>query len=188
MKLAEFSIRRPVTLTMAVVCIVVLGLVSLDRLPLARSPSISSSSVNVSASYPSSSPEEVEWKVTLPLEETLSTLENVEQITSSSSSSNASVQVEFKPGTDMDLATLEVRDRLEQAKALLPPDLDRIQLRRWQTDQRPILRASIAWRGEGDRLFDIVRKVVEPRLLRLEGVVNVEVRGMGQKQLIVQLD
>ena len=188
MKLAEFAVGRPVTLVMMGLCLLVLGVVSLSRLPLEQLPSISSSGVRVTATYRSSSPQEVERRITLPLEEILATLNNIESISSTSSPDGASVRVDFKPGTDMDLANMEVRERVDQVRGLLPEDLDRIQIYRWQSDQRAMVYASVGWRGEGDRLFDIVRKVVEPRLLRLDGVANVTVGGMEEKQLMVELD
>ncbi len=175
-------------MTMITLSTLVLGVVSLSRLPLEQLPAISSSGITVTGFYPSSSPEEVERLITVPLEETLGTLGNTERISSTSSPDRASVRVDFKAGTDMDLANMEVRERVDLARGLLPSDLERIQIRRWQSDQRPILHASMAWRGEGDRLFDISRKVVEPRLLRLDGVVNVSVQGMEEKRLIVELD
>ena len=188
MKISEFAVRRGVTTTMITLSVLVLGVVSLSRLPLEQLPAISSSGITVTGFYPSSSPEEVERHITLPLEETLGTLGNTERISSTSSSDRASVRVDFKAGTDMDLANMEVRERVDMARRLLPPDLERIQIRRWQSDQRPILYASMAWRGEGDRLHDIALKVVEPGLLRLDGVVNVSVGGMEEKELIVELD
>ena len=170
MKIASFSVGRPVTLTMATISMVILGWISVSRIPLESFPSISSSSVRVGVNYASASPEELERRITLPLEQSLAMLGNVERISSRSGGNSSNVSVEFKPGTEMDLAVMEVRDRVDQARALLPSDVDRISLFRWQSDDRPILDADLAWKGDEGRLFDIVRKVVEPRLLRLDGV------------------
>ena len=188
MKLSAFALDRPVTTIMVTLSMVVLGLVSLGRLPLESMPMISSSGIRVSVSYRSSSPEEVERRIVLPLEETLGTLSNIDRISSSSSRSGASVRVNFKAGTDMDLANMEMRERVDLARTRLPPDVDRIRLYRWQSDQRPIVYASMAWRGEGERLADIAQKVVEPRLLRLDGVANITIDGLEEKQLIVAVD
>ena len=188
MKISEFSLKRPVTTVMITLSMILLGLVSLDRLPLESFPTISSSGIRVSVSYNSSSPEEVQRRIVLPLEEKLGTLNNIEEITSSSSRNGASVRVNFKAGTDMDLANMEMRERVDLARADLPEDVDRIRLYRWQTDQSPIVDASMAWRGEGERLAEIYQKVVEPRLLRLEGVAEVTVDGLEEKQLIIELD
>ena len=188
MKLAEFAVERPVAIAMMTISMLVLGWISLTRLPLESLPSISSTSVRVSVPYPSSSPEEVEREITRPLEESVAVLSNIERISATSSQSNSSVRVEFKAGTDMDIANMEVRERVEQVRSLLPDDIGRIRIRRWQSDQREAVDANMAWSGEGDRLFDIYRKVVEPRLLRLNGVANVTVDGIDEKQLIVELD
>ena len=188
MKLSEIAVTRPVTMVMIAICMVVLGVVSLSRLPLEQLPAISSSGITVSADYPSSSPEEVERLIARPLEETLATMGNVDRINATSSRNGASVRVDFVAGTDMDLANMEIREYVDRARGLLPADLDRLRIRRWQSDQRPILYISMAWRGGGDRLLDIVTKVVEPRLLRIDGVANVTVRGVQEKQLIVELN
>jgi len=188
MSIASFAVNRPVTLGMATISMVVLGLISVTLIPLESFPSISSSSVRVGVNYPSASPEELERKITLPLEQSLAMLGNVDQISSRSGGNSANVRVEFAPGTEMDLAVMEVRDRVDQARVLLPPDVESISLFRWQSDDRPILDVDLAWKGEEGRLFDIVRKVVEPRLLRLGGVANVGIDGIEEKQLIIQLD
>ncbi len=188
MSLAQYAITRPVTLLMATISMIVLGFISFGRLPLEQFPSISSSSVTVSVSYPSASPEEVEREVTLPLEQSLALLSNVDEVSSSSRGSSGSVRIAFAAGTDMDLAVMDVRDRVDQARAMMPSEVERVQIRRWQSDDRPILDADLTWRGEGDRLFDVVRKVVEPRLLRINGVANVTIDGIEEKQLTVELD
>ena len=188
MKLAEFAVARPITMVMATLSMIVLGVISLTRLPLESFPSISSLGVNVNVSYPSSSPEEVERDITRPLEESLALLGNIDRISATSTSSNSSVRVEFKAGTDMDIATMEVRERVEAVRGNLPADVRNVRIRRWQSDERPSVYANVAWRGQGDRLFDIYRKVIEPQLLRLDGVANVTVEGIDEKQLIVWLD
>ncbi|MFC1526907.1 efflux RND transporter permease subunit, partial [Candidatus Latescibacterota bacterium] len=188
MSISEYSLNRPVTMMMVAISAVVLGLVAFDRLPVEQYPTISSSGITATAQYNSSSPEEVERKVTIPLEAALGTLNNIESMTSSSSRSSGSVRINFKAGTDMDLANMAMRERLDQARAFMPPDLDRLRLRRWQSDQSPTVYANLAWHGEGDRLLDVITKVIEPRLLRLNGVANVVIDDLDEKQLIVELD
>ena len=188
MNLSEFSLKRPVTTLMITICALVVGVVALDRLPIEQLPSISSSGITARVQYNSSSPEEIERLVVLPLEQTLGTLNNIDRISSSSGRNRGEVRVDFKAGTDMDLANMEMREKLDQARALLPSDVDRVSLRRWQSDQRAIIDANLAWRGDGDRLLDLIQKVIEPRLLRINGVVNVVIDDFEEKQLIVELD
>ena len=188
MNLSEFSLKRPVTTLMLTICALVVGVVALDRLPIEQLPSISSSGITARVQYNNSSPEEIERLVVLPLEQTLGTLNNIDRISSSSGRNQGEVRVDFKAGTDMDLANMEMREKLDQARALLPSDVDRVSLRRWQSDQRAIIDANLAWRGDGDRLLDLIQKVIEPRLLRINGVVNVVIDDFEEKQLIVELD
>jgi len=186
--ISEFSLRRPVTVSMVTCCILVLGYVSFSRLPIEQLPNISSSGIRASARYSSASPEEIERLITVPLEAALGSMNNVERISSSSRNGSASVRVDFKAGTDMDLANMEMRERVDQARSFMPPEVDRVQLRRWQSDQRPIVNANIAWRGDGDRLLHIVQKVVQPRLMRLNGVADAQIEDLEQKQLTIELD
>ena len=188
MKLTEFSLKRPVTVVMIGISVSILGIVSLDRLPVEQLPNISSSGVTASVSYQNASPEEIERKVTIPLEAALGTLSNIERISSSSGRNSGSVRVDFVAGTDMDLATMRMRERVDQARAFMPTDVDRVSLRRWQSDQRPVIYANLAWHGDGDRLLDVITKVIQPRLLRLNGVANVVIDDFDSKQLFIELD
>ena len=188
MRLARFAVERPVTLAMVTVSTVVLGVICFTRIPMEAYPTMTSSSVNVRVSYPSASPEEIEREITIPLEQSLAMLGNIERVSSSSGGNSSSVRVEFKAGTDMDLAVMEVRDRVDQVRGLLPPDVDRVSLFRWNNEAYPVLEADLAWKGGDERLFDIVRDVVEPRVLRIDGVANVEIDGLQEKQLIIELD
>ena len=188
MSLSEFSLKRPVTTLMLTLCALVVGVVALDRLPMEQLPTISSSGITARVQYNNSSPEEIERSVTLPLEQTLGTLNNIDRMSASSGHNRGEVRVDFKAGTDMDLANMEMREKLDQARALLPADVDRVSLRRWQSDQRPTVYANLAWLGDGDRLLDVIQKVIEPRLLRLNGVANVVIDDLEEKQLIVELD
>ena len=144
MSLSEFSLKRPVTSVMITLSILVVGFVAFERLPIEQFPSISSSGISARVSYNSASPEEVERLITVPLEAALGTLNNVDRISSSSGNGRADVRVDFKAGTDMDLANMEMRERADQARSFMPSDVDRVQLRRWQSDQRPIVYANMA--------------------------------------------
>ncbi len=188
MTISEYSVKRPVTVLMVTISILVLGYIALTRLPLTMLPELSSSNLRVSVDYPSSSPEEVRRSITRPLEEYLSTLDGLEKIESTSSSSGSSVRLEFKDGMDMDLAALEVRDRIDQVRNDLPDDVERVRIRRWQTTDMPVFRFSVSWDGEREDLFRLVEDVVTRRLERVEGVASVDLRGVDAKQIIVELN
>lgn len=188
MNISEYSVKRPVTVLMATISVLVLGYIALTRLPLALLPEIEGSHLRVQVDYPSSSPEEIERTISRPLEEYLSTLDGLESISTWSRTSGANVSLEFLDGMDMDMVSLDVRDRLDQARTELPDDVERIMIRRWQTTDMPIFRFSIGWTGDKDSLYRVVDEIVTRRVERINGVASVDLRGADDKQIIVEVD
>lgn len=186
--LTRFAVERRVTMGMVILGLFVLGWISLTRLPLEFLPVFSSSSVNVRAPYDSASPEEIERLIVRPLEDTLATIAGVETLTASASANEASINLVFTDGTDMDLVTVEVRDRIDRVRHLLPNDLERVSIHRFQSTDIPILRFHLTLREDSEDLYDFVEDVVQVRLERLEGVAQVDVNGLRDKQLQVQLN
>lgn len=187
MNLPDFSIKRPVTTMTAIACLVVLGAVSLTRLSLDMFPEMSFPHLWVRVPYPASSPEEVERLITIPLEDALGTVNHLKSLSSSSSQDGANVSAEFEWGTNMDAAALEVREMIDKARSDLPDDIDNIYLHRFQSTDRPIIQCNVSMPGERERLFDFVEKVIKPRLERIKGVANVDVRGLAGKEVQVRL-
>ncbi len=186
--IVRFAVERKVTMGMAVLGVFVLGWLSLTRLPLEFLPTWSSSNITVSAPYPSSSPEEVERLVVRPLEDALGTINNIDTMSASASANQAQVRITFVDGTDMDLASMEVRDRVERARHLLPGDLERVQIRRFQSSDIPVLRFDVSAGWPQEKLFDYAENVIQRRLERLEGVAQVGVRGLRVPELQVNLE
>ena len=186
--IVRFAVERRVTMAMAVLGVLVMGWLSLNRLPLEFLPSFSSSHITVSAPYPSSSPEEVEREIVRPLEDALGTVTGVEEIGASASADQGSVHLSFPDGTDMDMAAVEVRDRVDRVRATLPSDLERVQIWRFQTTDRPVLRFNLAAPWDQDRLFRFAEDVVVRRLQRIEGVADVNLRGVLEREVHVDLD
>ncbi len=188
MNLPELSVRKAIATLMLFLSILVLGVLSWKRLPLTFFPDLSWPSLNIYIPYRSSSPQEVEQLITIPVEDVMGTLSHLEGISSTSSSNGASIRLEFEWGTDMDIASVEVRDRLDRVRAELPEDVERVYIRRWQTTDAPIMHFVVGWSGEKDELYDVVQRVLVPYLQRIEGVANVDVGGMDVKQVLVELD
>jgi HAE1 family hydrophobic/amphiphilic exporter-1 len=188
MELSEFSVQKPITMLMVILSIIVLGFLALQRLPLAFLPNFSSDDVDISVPYASSSPEEVERLIARPIEEIMSTLPHLENISSTSSAEDARIEVQFTDGTDMGLASVGVRDRLDRVRPQLPDDVERINIRRWQSTDFPVIQFSLAWNGPVDELYDMVNKIIVPRIQRIDGVANVDVGGLDEKQVMVELD
>lgn len=186
--IVRFAVERRVTMGMAILGVLVLGWISLSRLPLDFLPSFSSSNISVRVAYPSSSPEEVERLVVRPLEATLGTINGIDTLSASAAADSAVVNISFLDGTDMDLAAVDVRDRVDRARHLLPDDLERIWIRRFQTGDIPVLRFDLSAPWPDVRLYDFAETIVQRRLERLEGVAQVSVDGLRSPQVQVNLD
>jgi hydrophobic/amphiphilic exporter-1 (mainly G- bacteria), HAE1 family len=188
MSLPRFAVRRPVTTGMMIVTTVIVGAISLHRISLDLWPSFERPVVRVTVPYPDASPAEVERKIVRPLEEELGTVRRLENITSTASQNRARLELEFQPGTNMDMASLEVRERVELARRRLPDDVDRIELGRWGTDDQPVLRGAISWAGDAARLTELIERRVEPAILAVPGVAAVEFSGLEAREVTVELD
>ena len=188
MSVPRFAVKRPVTTGMMVVSVVVLGLISMGRISLDMFPSFERPVLQVTVPYPDASPTEVERRIVRPLEEWLGTVRNLDAIRSTASANRARVELEFRPGTNMDLAALEVRERVEQVRRELPADVQRVDLRRFSSDEQPVLRAAIAWDGDPARLTELVERRIEPALLQVPGVAQVDFSGLESRQVDIELD
>ncbi len=188
MNISEYSVRRPITMIMATLLVIVLGWISLNRLPLAFMPEMSSTRLSIYVPYSSSSPEEVERLITQPIEDLVSTVSNLDNVTSTSSANGSQVSVQFKDGTDMDVAAMEIRDRVDRAWQYLPDDVELIRIRRWQSTDMPIFNFSLSWNRSKTELVEFVNNVIEPRIERIEGVANVDVSGVEKKVIMVELN
>lgn len=184
----RFAVERRVTMGMLVVGVLVLGALSLTRLPLEYLPAISSSSVWVSAPYQGSSPEESMRSIVRPLEDSLGTLNGLDRMSSNASANEASVSLEFVPGSDMDLAAVEVRDRVDRVRHRLPDDLQQVRIRRFQSSDLPVLRAHVTSEWPRDQLYRFAEDVLQQRLERLEGVAQADIRGLRTRELQIRLD
>ncbi|MCU0233585.1 MAG: efflux RND transporter permease subunit [Thermoanaerobaculales bacterium] len=183
----RFAVDRKVTMTMAVVGVMVLGWLSLTRLPLEFLPSFSSSFISVDAPYPSSSPAETERLIVRPLEDILGTINGVETLTAVATSSGGNVSLRFADGTDMDLAAVDVRDRVDRVRHRLPADLLHVNIRRFQTSDRPVMRFQVSADWPRERLYRFTEDVIVRRLQRLEGVAEADIGGIEVREVQVNL-
>ncbi|HNR65864.1 MAG TPA: efflux RND transporter permease subunit [Atribacterota bacterium] len=120
MNLPRFSIRRPVTILMLFIALIAIGIVSYGRLGLDLLPDMSFPISAVMVSYPGVAPEEIETLITIPLEEVLSTIHRIDTISSVSREGNSLLLLSFQWGTNMDIASLEIREKVDQIKGILP--------------------------------------------------------------------
>lgn len=172
-------IRRPVTALMILISIFVVGVIAYSRMPLMLMPDgITFASLDVSVSVTSGSPLETVDKITRPIEDELRTLPNVREISSVSSADESEVTVRFNGDTDMDLAYADVKDRLERVRAGLPDGVSDIRIRRWNPSIMPIYFFGVLFDETVDDPFGKVEDIVQQRIEAVDGVAQVQIRGM----------
>ena len=187
MNLPEFSIKKPVSVIVGMLIFITIGIISIIKLPLEMMPDTSFPGLMVQIPYPSSSPEEVERIITRPIEDILATVNNLETISSTSSASSANIHMDFKGGTNMDLATMQIRDKIDQIRDQLPDDIENIRIRRFSMNDRPVINFSLTLPGDLENLYFWSENFITQELERIEGVANVDIRGIRNKVLTIYL-
>lgn len=180
------SIRRPVTVSMLVLAVVLFGWVSLDRLALNLLPDISYPSLTVQTDYLDAAPEEVEDVVTRPVEEAVSVVPGLTRVSSTSRAGQSEVVLEFAWKTNMDLAALEVREKLDVVT--LPRDIRRPVLLRFDPSNDPVLRLQITGSTSLSRLRYAAERELKKTLESVEGVAAIRVIGGVEEQIRIEID
>lgn len=189
MNIAGLSIRRPVTTVMVVLIVFILGFVSLSRLNVDLLPSINLPVMVVSVQYSGAGPEEVENIVTRNIESVLATVSNLESMRSISSEGSLLVILQFTQGTDMDVAALEVREKLDMIRGVLPDGVSDPIVLKLDPNMLPIMSFAVSQEGKTDQELQVwVEDVLKPRIERIEGVASVSILGAKQTEVKVIVD
>jgi len=188
MWLTRLSLRRPVTLAMALVTVLVLGGVSIWKLPLDFLPRVEFPFIGVWIPYPNGIPSQNERDIVRPIEEVLATLGGVREINSYSDADEMWIGVEFDWGRDVNLMRLEVKEKVDQIRGELPPDIRQIFLLTFDTNDIPIIEGRIAAKGRDlSESWDLLdQKIIGP-LQRIPGVGRVNIDGVLPTQVSVYL-
>jgi len=191
MNLPEFGVKRPVTNLMIFFSIIVIALYSLTRVGIDMMPKIEPPSISIMSIYSGASPEDVEIKVTEPLENQLATLPGLEKISSSSSDGFSLITLKFIWGTNLDEASNDIRDRIDLAKRFLPdiPDeMDNPMIFKFNTAMIPIIFVGVTAEQSYPELYDLIDKRVGDALRQLPGVGTVQIEGGLQRQINIWID
>ena len=188
MRLTELSVDRPVTVTIGVFVAILLGAVSLSRLAIDLLPEFNFPIAAVATSYEGAGPAEVESLVTRPIEEVMTTASGATSISSISSRGSSVVLVEFSWGTDMNFATLELREKVDLVKPLLPDGAGDPRVLKFDPSASPILQFGMGGPYPLSQLKAIAEDIVKSRLERIEGVASVSIVGGTEEQVQVLID
>jgi len=186
MRVTQLAISRPVSTIMATIALLLFGLLALERLPVNLLPELTYPTVTIHTRLPEAAPAEVESLLTQRIEEVVGVVNNVVRLSSISRAGQSEVTLEFGWGTNIDLAVLEVRERLDRLQ--LPIDADTPILLRYDPDLDPIMRLSLS--GERDLLTlrTLAEETMQRQLEVIEGVAAVQVNGGLEEEIQVEID
>ncbi len=189
MQLPEISVRRPVFATVLSLLVLLVGLVSFDRLPVREYPKIDEPVVTVSVTYKGASAEVIESQVSKPLEDSIAGIDGVDVITSISRAEQSQISVRFRLEKDADAAAADVRDRTSRVRNRLPQAIDEPVIAKVEADAFPVIWLAFT----SDRLSplqinDLVNRIVKPRLQTVTGVADVRIFGERKYAMRVWLD
>lgn len=187
MKVSRFSANRPVFTIMGFLIVIILGGISLERLPIDLMPDITLPIMSVSTRYENAGPLEVEELVTRPLEEALSAVPGVEEVTSDSSEGTSRVRVSFTWGTNLDEAANEVRDRMDRVMGRLPEDADRPMLHKFDIASFPVLILGAYSDLDPVQMREIIEEQIKYRIERVPGVASLSTWGGLEREIHVDL-
>lgn len=189
MSISEVSVKRPVAMCMIVMIIVVLGLYSLTMLPMDMYPNITMPMVLVQTSYSGVAPTEMENMVTKPLESAVATVSGIKSIQSTSSQGSSMVIAEFNQGTDIDVAAMEMREKIDLYGSALPDGADDPMIIKMDPSMIPIGNFSVSVEGyDLEKTKTFVDNEIASQLEGLTGVGQVNVSGGLDREIQIEVD
>lgn len=188
MSLYQSAVKKPITTALIFVAIAIFGIFSLSKLPVDLLPEIDTNAIMVMTAYQGASASDIENNVTKPLENTLNSVSDLKHITSQSKENISIITLEFEYGIDIDVATNDVRDKLDMVKSALPDDVDNPIIFKFGTDDIPILLLSVTAQESTSGLYKILDDRVANPLARISGVGAVSISGSAKRELKVYCD
>jgi len=188
MNLSRIAVHRPIFTIMMTLIVIILGGISLARLPIDLMPDVTYPTLTVRTHYENASPEEIEELITRPIEEAMSAVPGVESIYSTSSEGSSDVRVTFSWGTDLDTASNDIRDRLDRVISRLPDDAERPTLLKFDVANFPIVIFGVHGNLNPIQMADLIDDQVKNRVERIPGVASLDVWGAYEREIQVNLD
>ena len=187
--LPQFSVRKPYTVLVAVVLVLVLGVISFTGMTTDLLPAMELPYVVVMTTYPGASPEKIETTVTKPLEAVLGTTGGIKNVSSVSSENASIVILEFEQGTNMDSAMIELSSNVDLVSGQMDDAVGTPMLMKISPDMLPVMVASVDMDGmDVKEISALADETVMPAFERIDGVASVDATGLVEQQVTVTLD
>ncbi len=184
------SVKRPVTVLMITVTTLLLGLISLTRLPVELYQDTGRGIISIVLRVRGGlSPQDVERMVTRPVEEAVASVQHLKRLYSNTREGESRITLEYEPGTDMNFAALEVREKFSAVQGHLPKELERPVLANYKESDSAILVYSVSSGSlTPEEIRELIDHKLKPRLSRINGVASIDVFGGRERKILVELD
>ena len=177
--LSKFSIKKPFTILVAVVIVIVFGVIALTKMTPDLFPKINTPYVIVMTTYPGASPEESESEITKPMEQQLATLSNIKNVTSVSAANYSMIQLEFSDSVNMDSVSVDIRDKIDQIEGVLPDTAGTPVVMKISMDMMPVVTAAVGMDDKSSgEVSQFTKDNLQSQLEGVEGVASVSAMGM----------
>lgn len=183
MRISEPAVKRPVAVAMLFLIVILLGVVSLNKLNVDLFPELDLPIALSMTSYEGVGPEEIENLVTRPIEGAVGTVSGIKNISSQSYQGSSLVMVEFEWGTDMNYAINQMREKIDLIAPMLPTDADKSLILKMDPNLMPIMAIGFGGNLDLADLDDLAKDVIQPRLERVNGVASVGVYGGMEREI-----
>ncbi|AEE50702.1 efflux RND transporter permease subunit [Haliscomenobacter hydrossis] len=184
----HYLLQRPIAVLLSFIVLCIFGLIALNLLPISLLPDVDVPQIVVKVSYPNTAAEALEARIIRPLRETLTGIPGLKDIESRSSNHRGIIYLAFEYNTKMDLAYIEVNERIDRLSAQFPRDMPRPQTTRINTSDIPIVRLQVTPKIQEDfvQISDLVDKLIKRRLEQLEGISIVDINGLQQTNIAIE--
>lgn len=188
MGLADFSLKKPVTILMIFAGIILLGFISWAKLPQELFPPITYPQISVVTYYKDAAPEEIEVLVTKPIEEAVGTVGGLKRVSSTSKEEVSLVIAEFDWGINVDMASLNVREKIDLVKEKLPRGSSEPIVVKFNPFELPVIVLNVTGRRPPQEMLVLCKKIIKNELEKIDGVASCDISGGIEKIVAVEVD
>lgn len=188
MTLTELSIKRPLLIITAFTALILFGILGYTSLNYNLLPTFETGNISIRTVLPGASPEEIQNKISKPIEEAVSTVEGIDRVTSSSLQNVSSIQVALKSGVSDVQAQQDIERAINQIKSTLPDNIDDPVVNRLSTDNFAILNISATGNISSKDLYLLIDKDIKPKLSSVKGVGQINIIGGQPREIKILLD
>lgn len=188
MALTRLALKRPLTMLMVILALIILGFQGFNRLKLDRFPEVDFPFVSISVVYPGASPEDVEDLVLEPLEDAVATIAGIDELNSTATEGFGSIAIAFNEGTDGDQAAIDVERQISTVRDELPSEAEDPTIVKADINAVPVIFMALNGPQDQATLFDLADNQIRTQLQTIPGVASVSISGGREREVQVYAD